>query len=190
MTSPLQEIPGSKPVRNINLRWAALALALLAALYTLAWVGRPLVNYLQAYDLMKPAVAVISLVGLFFLLAASRWMGELDPRKLLLAALVFILSMGLSLIVTRTLAEAIHTVEYELLAICIYNSLRPKLSGRNLYSYTLFLVLAAGWSDELMQSFAPDRYYDLADVLLNMTSGGFGIIIAAILTGAHERQKP
>ncbi|MDH5511521.1 MAG: VanZ family protein [Nitrospinota bacterium] len=159
---------------------------ILFGIYTLAWVGRPLVEFLKTYGLLGPLVVIAMVLGFAALMTAGRRMGQIGLNKLSLVASVFIISQILAFVVTRTLAEAIHVVEYEMLAFCIYNSLHPRYSKRDLASITLLLILLAGWSDEAMQYFAPDRYYDLLDVALNSVSGAFGVVIASILHGARK----
>jgi len=145
-----------------------------------------LVEFLTTHGLLGPLVAIAMALGFAALMTAVKHMGRVSLKTFTLVASVFIVSQVLAFVVTRTLAEAVHVVEYEMLAFCTYNALLPRYSGRNLASITLFIVLFAGWSDEAMQYFAPNRYYDLLDVLLNTASGAFGVVIASIIHSGRE----
>jgi len=125
--------------------------------------------------------------GLAALVTAGWLKGRINRKNFALITTVFIFSKVLAFLVTRTLAEAIHVVEYEALAYCIYNAVSPRFSRRDAFSVTLLLALIAGWSDEAVQYFAPERYYDLLDVLLNTFSGAFGVVIASILHDEGSR---
>jgi len=177
------------PTPQIHKGWATLSILILLGIYTLAWIGRPLVNFFTANGLMPFLTIMAAVAGLVaFLFVASR-AERIETKKLVHVGAIFTFSQCLAFAVTRTLAEAIHVVEYESLAFCIYSALSPLMARRNLASTSILLVLIAGWSDEAMQYFAPDRYYDLLDVLLNTASGVFGVWMASIIHAAKETDR-
>jgi len=67
--------------------------------------------------------------------------------------------------------EAVHLVEYGLLALLTANALRHRSDHRLLFVQAAFLVAMVGTVDELIQWITPERYFDWRDIRLNAGAG-------------------
>jgi VanZ family protein len=72
--------------------------------------------------------------------------------------------------------EKLHLFEYGFLAFLVYKALKNDVKGGKIYFYTSILVASFGCVDELIQFFVPTRYYDIKDILVNVSSGVMGTI--------------
>ena len=77
-------------------------------------------------------------------------------------------------------AERLHLVEYGLVAFFLVRALRLDLTGRNAFAVAFVLTGVIGLVDEVIQGVLPQRFFELKDVLLNVVSGGLGLIGVAL----------
>lgn len=129
-----------------------------------------------------------SFLGYFFLLILALFVGYLvriiarNERKM--ASGILLLSVSLLMLISfRYLMtyniEAIHFVEYALVAIILMPVLRS-------YGETVFWVTILGLIDELFQYFflVPEfEYFDFNDNILNLLGAGAGVIFVFIAGG-------
>lgn len=109
------------------------------------------------------------------LVAAAAWLFARRDRReawrglawlLFLAALV-----GLWVGRFEVAAEPVHVVSFLTLGALAYRALRGHLNDHGVYLAAAALVAVVGTLDEALQWLTPGRYWDLADVGLNATSG-------------------
>ncbi len=67
--------------------------------------------------------------------------------------------------------EALHLIEYGLLACFVFNALSHKIKDWTVYINTVLIVLMIGTCDELIQWIIPSRVGSYADVKINTLAG-------------------
>ena len=72
--------------------------------------------------------------------------------------------------------EAIHLLEYGILAALIYRAIRPTPTDAAVLAATVLLTTLMGVVDEVIQWITPLRYWDLRDIGLNATAA----VLAAV----------
>ena len=79
--------------------------------------------------------------------------------------------------------EAVHFLEYGLLAFFLFKALSHHIRDRSIYITATFLTLLVGTFDEILQWITPDRYWDFRDAGLNALSGIlFQLMIWKVIT--------
>jgi hypothetical protein len=73
--------------------------------------------------------------------------------------------------------EALHLVEYAVLASLVFNALRYKVRDWTIYVSTVLIILLCGIADELLQWMLPSRFWDYRDVGVNLLGGALCVII-------------
>jgi VanZ family protein len=92
------------------------------------------------------------------------------------------------------LRKSAHLSEYAVLAVFLYNSLKP--AGDPSWSRKAAhwaLLASAGYSltDEFHQRFVPGRHASLFDCVLDTTGASFGLLILSIaILGVQVRRYP
>ena len=90
--------------------------------------------------------------------------------------------------------EALHLVEYSVVAVFIYEALTERASqGRRVPAPALLALLAAsliGVLDECIQAFVPNRVFDPVDMLFNFVAVVMAIIASLALGWARRRARP
>ncbi|MEM7292649.1 MAG: VanZ family protein [Pseudomonadota bacterium] len=66
--------------------------------------------------------------------------------------------------------EALHFVEYGLLALLVYRALTHSVRDVSIYFSTVLLVTTVGMIDEAVQWLTPDRYWGLEDIILDFSA--------------------
>lgn len=184
--------------RERNL-WLAVAGILLLIYSTLSLV-RPLTEWLRDWGGLIPG-----LILLFGGLAAwgLRGLRRRRPGRLESAVLVGIgVAYGLLFFALRTPEEAMHFVQYGLVAVLVYEALAERKKARPAEAEVagkagwlvrwpalgaLALTGAAGWLDEGIQHLLPSRYYDLRDVFFNAAAAL--LAVAAVAGRKWARRK-
>jgi hypothetical protein len=133
-------------------------------------------------DLYNSYLAYIFLGLLLVVIAYLAWHIYRGKQKLMKSMLVALIT-GIMLFSFRFLMvysiEAIHFVEYALLAIILLPILRS-------YGETVFWITILGVLDELFQYFflaTNFEYFDFNDNLLNLIGAGVGVIVVHSLGG-------
>jgi hypothetical protein len=95
--------------------------------------------------------------------------------------------------------EALHFIQYGLVGGLFFAALVERRRHLDASSWlarpalpavlAFLLTLAAGWTDEIIQYFLPNRYYDLRDVAFNAAAGALAIAGTAAWRWAHERGR-
>jgi hypothetical protein len=71
----------------------------------------------------------------------------------------------------RSPEEAVHFIEYGLLAILLHRALRPTIPGSLLFVAGALVGALIGTVDEVIQWFSPNRFWDWRDIGLNAGAG-------------------
>ena len=140
-------------------------------------VGRGIVNALRGRALLGLGVT-LGLIGMAVAaMAFVRWLHRrrlLSARQTLFAVLATVVILLLAQVPERA-EERWHIVQYGILGVLCWGAL--PLAGWRRGIAAILLAAAAGWLDEGVQYFLPDRVYDLWDVLLNAISGAAGVVV-------------
>ncbi len=150
-----------------------LALIYLAFIYaSLPW-ARSFLNRLYQICSVKE----LGLVANLWLAAIALWIVLSLWKRMGLLALPFLLaSFGLLFYgwhLSRP-EEKVHLVEYALLGLLWERS----FTGPKGLWLAFFLVTVSGILDEVIQYFLPNRVFDPRDIVMNVTSGVFGVCLA------------
>ena len=78
----------------------------------------------------------------------------------------------------RSPEEAVHFLEYGVLAVLIHRALRPSMQSALIFVAAALIGALIGTADEIIQWITPSRYWDWRDLVLN---GGAGALTQFIL---------
>jgi hypothetical protein len=131
--------------------------------------------------------AGIALTLIAVAVTATRWhrSGRLSQRSYLVA---FALSAALVLLaqLLPRIEERWHCVQYGILGGLCWGAVRGRLRP---WLTATMIVATAGWLDEGVQWFLPERVYDLWDVALNAASGAAGAGVAEVSRRASRKSE-
>ncbi len=89
------------------------------------------------------------------------------------------------------IAERTHLFEYGLLGVLVYQALTERVrGGRRVPAPAVLAVLATaslGWLDEGIQSFLPNRVYDLVDVAFNAGAALVSVLACLVLSWVRRK---
>ena len=77
-------------------------------------------------------------------------------------------------------AERLHLVEYGLVAILLLRALRLDFTAKSAFALAFALTGVVGLVDEGIQAVLPQRYFEFKDILLNIVSGGLGLLVVGL----------
>ncbi len=72
--------------------------------------------------------------------------------------------------------EAVHFIEYGVLAYFIFKALSHRIQDWSIYITTILLVACFGTADEFVQWLLPSRVWDYRDITFNFLAGGYLVI--------------
>jgi len=75
----------------------------------------------------------------------------------------------------------IHLVEYSILAMLFYYSLKFDMKGKQAYVIAWVLTCATGLVDEVIQSYIPTRAFDLDDLMINAMAATIALLTVALV---------
>ncbi len=105
------------------------------------------------------------------------------PRGIELGVGLGLAAVGLMVLLRLTLAERTHLIEYGVLAAFVYAALIERARhGRRVPAPACIAFVAAvliGVADELCQLVAPNRVFDLEDILFNTLAAAFAVAVGA-----------
>jgi hypothetical protein len=76
--------------------------------------------------------------------------------------------------------EAVHFIQYGILAILIYRALTHRISDNGIYIASALIAIAIGIIDEAIQWLTPDRYWGLNDIWLNTFAASLTLLALAM----------
>lgn len=179
--------------------WLTVAGVLLLIYSTLS-VVRPITEWLRDWGGLLPTLVLlfVGLAGWGLRGLRRRWPGRLESAVLVGIGVAY----GLLFLALRTPEEAMHFVEYGLVAVLVYEALaerrraRPEdggVPGDSAWPVrwpalgALLVTGAAGWLDEGIQHLLPSRYYDLRDVFFNAAAAALAVAAVAGREWARHR---
>ena len=86
--------------------------------------------------------------------------------------------------------ERIHLIEYGVLALLAVRATRHHFDGWLAYGVAMSLVFDAGFLDEVIQKFIPDRVYDPRDVMTNAVAGLLGLLAVVVARWPRPADAP
>ncbi|MFH0845694.1 MAG: VanZ family protein [Pseudomonadota bacterium] len=119
---------------------------------------------------------------LFFLAYASLFRKERDILFYGWSSLFLFSFFVLLYFFCKYPAEPFHIVEYGLLVLLLYRTLKLRIRNAFIYLIILLYTLGAGLLDEIIQGILPNRNYEFRDVLLNWISAFLGTGLLAGFT--------
>ncbi len=149
--------------------------------------------------LSRTAYVLVAIGGLIIVILGARLWRLTTVRDRWLIALSVTL-YGIGTMTARFPQERLHYVGYGLLAGLLYagwkepaDTLSPAPGKHPAWLQpallTLFVGSAIGLLDELLQILWPRRYFDWADVQINVLAVAVGILVAIPVVNALQRQR-
>lgn len=131
---------------------------------------------------------------IFALLAVSLWWLLFRKGDFRLPTLFLLTNLGIAYYLmlsslTAIPIERVHLIEYGLLSYLAYRCSKNYYSGFIAYALAALLVFDAGFIDEIIQHYLPDRVYDTRDVITNGLSGILGLSAVWILSRPLSDQQ-
>ncbi len=159
-------------------KWIVIVAEILL-IYSTLYIIRFITTFLSERGMLSLTIYVITAV--FFLLAAL-YVLRLRPHifRILLLIPVFG-TYGVLFLKMKIPVERIHLLEYGLLGFMLSSALSDRWDGKKAACVALAAAAAAGYVDEAIQYFLPNRVYDLRDVGFNALAGFGGIAAFAAL---------
>ena len=159
--------------------WAALVLAMV-----------PLVRPLQRWVAANLGSATFGWAVVLAIVTTTVWLMIRFPAATRLGVAATILATAtLALAWTASLwqrpEEAVHLVQYGVLAVLVQRALRERHPDLTAYPSAVLLTLFVGIVDEVIQWMVPGRFWDLRDVALN---GGAAFLVQAVLWPLDHRR--
>lgn len=115
--------------------------------------------------------AVLVSAALAAAVAVGRRSLPLRPGSLPWITVVTVVLVAWTFSLRRSPEEAVHFLEYGVLAVLIFRALRPVLDDDLIYVVGFLVGALVGTGDEIIQWFSPERYWDWRDLLLNSGAG-------------------
>ena len=128
-------------------------------------------------------------LALFAVGGSSAWRNMRQrhlPRAAYLSLLAVMAVFTITIYRLREIPEeALHLVQYGLLAILGYRALVHRVRDYTIYPLALLLTAVVGMVDEYIQWVVPSRYYDLSDIKINVFAGLLAQV--GLVTGLRPR---
>ncbi len=148
-------------------------------IYSTLYIVRFITTFLSERGLLS--LTIYTMTSVFFLLVAL-YVLRLKPSVLSILLLIPILgAYGALFLKMKILVERIHLLEYWLLGFMLTGALNDRWRPRRSAGIALAAAATAGYVDEAIQYFLPNRVYDLRDVGFNALAGFGGIVVFAVL---------
>jgi hypothetical protein len=162
------------------LLYSTLTIAFDLYVYVFDRVGRSTVSWWMNAALSGAAIVT----GLFLIrLYRPRLSGYL---MMLIAGLVVAFCMQ-QLAVP---AKRFHFFQYGPLTVLVFDALRFRFRGRDLYVFAFSAVALISLGDELIQGILPDRHFGLVDLAINATAGALALALIGLAVGDENYPIP
>jgi len=148
-------------------------------IYSTLYIVRFITTFLRERGLLSLTIYILTAV--FFLLVALYVLRLRPPLPSILLLIPVIAAYGVMFLKMKIPVERIHLLEYGLLGFMLTGALNDRWSAGRSAGVALALAAAAGYVDEAIQYFLPNRVYDLRDVGFNTLAGLGGIVVFAVL---------
>ena len=165
-------------------RWSYLSLALFALVFIGLFYGRAMQRYvgsLPAVILCLVVTLILATVWQFNHRTKHKLRREIFAKAgVVVASAIYItLAIATFLYVPHKI-ETVHFLEFSLLAIFMlfaWATAQPELTSKLTARAALFAALcslAVGATEEYLQNYAPQRFYDPRDIILNAIAAAVG----------------
>ena len=115
------------------------------------------------------------------------------PGKLEVAVWSGLICLGIMFFFRLGAAERSHLLEYAVLAVFIYMSLKERFQDRkspfSIAAYSFLLSSSIGILDEVIQNFLPERVFDYEDIVFNTLACLMAILISSFLSYLRNKSR-
>lgn len=166
------------------------ALAVLVAIFSTLFVGKPLAEVFSNQDVQ----AVIFLLGML-LVGATIIVHAVRTKssKAELAILLGIVAVYMMLILRLGIPERSHLIEYGVLAIFVHKALVERSLHKKLTLppalLALMITFLIGVLDECIQLFLPNRVFDPEDIVFNGMAVTMALGANVLVNWVQKRKK-
>lgn len=87
-------------------------------------------------------------------------------------------------------AKRFHFFQYGPLTLLLFDALRFRLRGRDLYGWAFIGIALVGLGDELLQAALPDRHFGVVDLAVNATAGAIVLALIGLVAGDENYPWP
>lgn len=94
-------------------------------------------------------------------------------KNILIIGLISLICLAIFKIIPLPI-ERIHFIEYGILGWMVWWAAGKR---RRSFAIALGYIIAISILDEVIQGILPNRYYDIRDVLMNITGGSLGLVL-------------
>lgn len=170
--------------KNYRNRWSYLSLALLVLVFVGLFFGRAMQRFAASLPLIIScgiAAILISTVLHFVKQHTQTLRRDIFSKSGVLVASVIYIKLAIAtFIVVPHKIETIHFLEFSLLAIFMlfaWATAQATLKRKSVIraaALAALCSLAVGATEEYLQNFAPERFYDPRDIILNAIAAAVG----------------
>ncbi len=157
-------------------RWIPVTLWVTVIYTTIGFVRVLREWFVERWD---PVLIAWSVAGIL-IVAAGTTVIVLRRRALVIRPGAMLWLAGVTLVLVlwtfslrRSPEEAVHFLEYGLLAILLHRALRPTMPDAFVFIAGALAGAFIGTMDEVIQWFSPSRFWDWRDIVLNTGAGAF-----------------
>lgn len=90
----------------------------------------------------------------------------------------------------QTPIEAIHFIEYAVLAFLLFRAWRNHLQDPFIYPISVLSLVLIAWTDEFLQWLTPERFWDFRDIRLNGLAGVLLLLVIALVLPPAGIRRP
>jgi len=174
-------------------RWIPVVLWVTVIYTTIGFVRVLREWYVERWD---PVLIAWSVAGIL-VVAAGTTVSVLRRRALVLrpGAMLWLAVVTLVLVLwtfslRRSPEEAVHFLEYGILAILLHRALRPTIPDAFVFIAGALAGALIGTMDEVIQWFSPNRFWDWRDIVLNAGAGAFIQFALCRILPPHTGETP
>ncbi len=146
---------------------------------TLEIVPAPLA-YLRAHNILRLSITALFLSCLAYIFTVMHSRTRNVWRHVGLALLAVLYAWAVALV--KRPEEKIHFIQYGLVGALFVRAARHHIKRPLLaYAVALLIASAAGWFDETLQGWLPNRHYDVSDIALDVGSAFLGLVVYSLI---------
>ncbi len=147
----------------------------------------PLARAIQSYvserwgrdTFMYAVIITVIIVSSFALLKLRQRKRATTKKNYLWLVSVSAIFITYTIKLRRNPEEAIHFIQYGLLAVLVYRALTHRIADNGIYFVALLITAAIGMVDEALQWLTPQRIWGLSDIWLNTVAAALSLLMIA-----------
>ncbi len=147
----------------------------------------PLARAIQSYvserwgrdTFMYAVIITVIIVSSFALLKLRQRKPATTKKNYLWLVSVSAIFITYTIKLRRNPEEAIHFIQYGLLAVLVYRALTHRIADNGIYFVALLITAAIGMVDEALQWLTPQRIWGLSDIWLNTVAAALSLLMIA-----------